>query len=171
MSHIRKRLKKPAAESVVRYTSSLPFDRRLYRHDIAGSIAHTRMLANQGIIQQQDANAIAKGLTDISNEIEQDKFVFKVELEDIHMAIEARLFELVGEVAGKLHTARSRNDQIALDMRLFTKEAIAETVAKLMRLQQSLLELAEENKDVIMPGYTHLQPAQPVLLAPPARLF
>ncbi len=165
MSHIRNRFNKPAAESVVRYTSSLPLDRRLYRHDIAGSIAHARMLAKQGIIPQQDADSIIKGLTDISREIEQAKFEFKAELEDIHMAIEARLFELVGEVAGKLHTARSRNDQVALDMRLYAKEEISETLARLRQLQQSLVELAEGNKDVVMPGYTHLQPAQPVLLA------
>lgn len=164
MSHIRKRLIKPAAKSVIEYTSSLPFDKRLYSHDIAGSIAHAKMLAKQAIIQQEDAATIIKGLTDISCEIEQGKFEFKAELEDLHMAIEARLFELVGEVAGKLHTARSRNDQIALDMRLFTKEAITETLARLRQLQQSLVELAEEKKDVIMPGYTHLKPAQPVLL-------
>ncbi|MFH1662944.1 MAG: argininosuccinate lyase [Chloroflexota bacterium] len=165
MSHIRSRLNTPADETVVKYISSLPFDKRLYRHDIDGSIAHTRMLAKQGIIPQQDAFIIIKGLTNVSREIEQGKFKFKAELEDIHMAIEARLFELTGEVAGKLHTARSRNDQVALDMRLFTKEAISETLVQLRHLQQSLVELAEENKDVVMPGYTHLQPAQPVLLA------
>ena len=165
MSHIRKRLIKPAAKSVIEYTSSLPFDKRLHSHDIAGSIAHTKMLAKQAIIQQEDAAIIIKGLTDISCEIEQGKFEFKAELEDLHMAIEARLFELVGDVAGKLHTARSRNDQIALDMRLFTKEATTETLARLRQLQQSLVEMAEGNKEVVMPGYTHLQPAQPVLLA------
>ncbi len=165
MSYIRNRFNTPATEPVVKYTSSLPFDKRLYRHDIAGSIAHTRMLAKQGIIPQQDADTIIKNLTGIASEIEQGKFEFKAELEDIHMAIEARLFELTGEVAGKLHTARSRNDQVALDMRLFAKEAISETLAQLRHLQQSLVELAEGNKDVVMPGYTHLQPAQPVLLA------
>lgn len=165
MSHIRSRFNTPATEQVVKYTSSLPFDKRLYRHDIAGSIAHAKMLAKQSIIPQQDTDIIIKNLTGIASEIEQGKFEFKAELEDIHMAIEARLFELTGEVAGKLHTARSRNDQIALDMRLFTKEAISETLANLKHLQQSLVELAEENKDVIMPGYTHLQLAQPVLLA------
>jgi len=165
MSHIRSRFNTPAAKPVVEYTSSLPFDKRLYRHDIAGSIAHTRMLAKQSIIPQQDADTIIKNLTVIAGEIEQGKFEFKAELEDIHMAIEARLFELAGEIAGKLHTARSRNDQVALDMRLFTKEAISETVVRLRFLQQSLVELAEENKDVVMPGYTHLQTAQPVLFS------
>jgi len=165
MSHIRSRLNKSPDELVVKYTSSLPFDWRLYRHDIRGSVAHTKMLAQQGIISQEEAKIIEKGLASIADEIEQGKFQFKPELEDIHMAIEARLLELVGEVAGKLHTARSRNDQVALDMRLFTKEAISETLAKLRQFQQALISLAEKNKDVVMPGYTHLQPAQPVLLA------
>ena len=165
MSHIRSRLSKPPDETVIDYTSSLPFDRRLYRYDISGSIAHARMLAKQGIISPEDAKTIQKGLDTIAREIEQGKFNFKPELEDIHMAVEARLFELTGEVAGKLHTARSRNDQVALDLRLFTKEAISETIAHLKKLQRSLVSLAEYNKDVVMPGYTHLQPAQPVLLA------
>jgi len=165
MSHIRSRLNKSPDELVVKYTSSLPFDWRLYRHDIRGSVAHTKMLAQQGIISQEEAKIIEKGLASIAEEIEQGKFQFKPELEDIHMAIEARLFELVGEVAGKLHTARSRNDQVALDLRLFTKEAISETLAKLRQFQQALINLAEENMNVVMPGYTHLQPAQPVLLA------
>ncbi len=165
MSHIRKRFNASAAELFVQFTSSLPFDRRLYRHDIAGSIVHAKMLAKQGIISLQDADCIIKGLTDISSEIEKGQFIFRDELEDIHMAIEARLFELIGDLAGKLHTARSRNDQIALDMRLFAKEAILETLKQLTNLQQSLVDLAEKNKDVIMPGYTHLQQAQPVLIA------
>ncbi len=165
MSHIRSRLNKPPDETVIDYTSSLPFDRRLYRYDISGSIAHARMLAKQGIISPEEARTIQKGLETIAREIEQDKFNFKPELEDIHMAIEARLFELAGDVAGKLHTARSRNDQVALDLRLFTRDAISETIACLRKLQQSLVSLAEDNKDVVMPGYTHLQPAQPVLLA------
>ncbi len=165
MSHIRNRFNKPPDESVVDYTSSLPFDHRLCHHDITGSIAHASMLAKQGIISQEEAEVIKKGLLAIAQEVEQGKFKFKPELEDIHMAIEARLLELVGEVAGKLHTARSRNDQIALDMRLFTKEAILKTLAQLKQFQQALVNLAEDNKDVVMPGYTHLQPAQPVLLA------
>ena len=165
MSYIKSRLNKSPDEIVIKYTSSLPFDWSLYRHDIRGSVAHTKMLARQGIISQEEAKIIEKGLASIADEIEQGKFQFKPELEDIHMAIEARLFELVGEVAGKLHTARSRNDQVALDLRLFTKEAISETLAKLRQFQQALISLAEENMNVVMPGYTHLQPAQPVLLA------
>jgi argininosuccinate lyase len=147
------------------YLASIPFDRRLYRQDIEGSIAHARMLAKQGIIAESEVETIIKGLNSIREEIEQGKFQFKTELEDIHMNIEAGLFEKIGDVAGKLHTARSRNDQIALDMRLFVKEEILKTIDKIKALQSSLVELAEANKAVVMPGYTHLQQAQPVLLA------
>jgi len=165
MSHIRSRFHKSPGELVVKYTSSLPFDWRLYQQDITGSIAHARMLAKQGIISEEEAEVITDGLMSIRQEIEQGSVKFKLELEDIHMSIEARLIEKVGEVGGKLHTARSRNDQVALCMRLFTKEAIAETLVKLRGFQQALISLAEANKRVVMPGYTHLQPAQPVLLA------
>ena len=165
MSHIRGRFHKKAGELVTEYTASIPFDWRLYRHDIGGSVAHARMLAKQGIISQEEAEIITQGLAAIGEEIDQGKFQFKPELEDIHMNIEARLIEKVGEVGGKLHTARSRNDQVALDLRLFAKEAIAETLVKLRDFQQALISLAEANKGVVMPGYTHLQPAQPVLLA------
>ncbi|HUT68119.1 MAG TPA: argininosuccinate lyase [Dehalococcoidales bacterium] len=164
MSHIRGRFSKPADKLAAQYTASLPFDHRLYRQDIAGSIAHAKMLAKQGIISDEDAGKIIDGLKDIQKEIEQGKFEFKAEMEDIHMAIESRLIEKVGEVGRKLHTARSRNDQVALDTRLFTKEAIADTLSGIKELQRALLDLAEANKDVIMPGYTHLQVAQPVLL-------
>ena len=147
------------------YLASIPFDRRLYRQDIEGSIAHVGMLAKQGIIPESDAETIIEGLESIQKEIEQGEFQFKTELEDIHMNIEERLFEKIGDVAGKLHTARSRNDQIALDLRLFVKEEIGKTINKIRALQTALVELAEGNKAVIMPGYTHLQQAQPVLLA------
>jgi len=116
-------------------------------------------------MSEEDAKVIVSGLTSIRDEIEQGKLVFEPELEDIHMAIEKRLFELIGDVAGKLHTARSRNDQIALDLRLFVNEAISETVTKIRDFQRALLDVAEANKDVIMPGYTHLQQAQPILFA------
>ena len=165
MSHIRGRFQKAADKLVTEYTSSLPFDWRLYKHDIDGSIAHARMLAKQGIISEREAEIIVEGLASIREEIERGKFDFKSELEDIHMAIEARLMEKVGEVGGKLHTARSRNDQVALDLRLFTKEAISETVVRLREFQRALVSLAEANKSVVIPGYTHLQSAQPVLLA------
>ena len=147
------------------YAASIPFDRRLYRQDIEGSIAHARMLAKQEIIAGSEAETIVKGLNSIRKEIDRGKFQFKIELEDIHMNIEARLFDKIGEVAGKLHTARSRNDQMALDLRLFLKEEIGKTIDRIRDLQTSLVKLAEQNKDVIMPGYTHLQQAQPVLLA------
>ena len=165
MSHIRGRFHKAADKLITEYTASIPFDWRLYRHDIAGSIAHAKMLAKQGIISPKEAETIANGLASIREEIEQGKFQFKPELEDIHMSIEARLLEKVGEVGGKLHTARSRNDQVALDLRLFAKEAISDTLVKLTEFQRALISLAEANKDIIIPGYTHLQPAQPVLLA------
>ena len=156
---------KKANKLVQGYVASITFDQRLYRQDIEGSIAHTRMLAKQGIITDSEAETIIKGLNSIREEIEQGKFQFKIELEDIHMNIEARLYEKTGEVAGKLHTARSRNDQIALDLRLFIREEILKTVDEIKSLQSSLVELAEANKTVIIPGYTHLQQAQPVLLA------
>jgi argininosuccinate lyase len=165
MSHIRGRFQKAADKLVAQYTTSIPYDTRLYPHDIAGSIAHARMLAKQGIISMAEAKAIIQGLESIREEIEQGRFQFMVELEDIHMNIEARLLEKVGEVAGKLHTARSRNDQIALDLRLFAKEVISKTLVVLKGLQLALVDLAEANKEVVIPGYTHLQPAQPVLLA------
>jgi argininosuccinate lyase len=165
MSHIRGRFHKKADKLVTEYTASIPFDWRLYRHDIAGSIAHVKMLAKQGIILEKEAEVITNGLASIRQEIKQGKFQVKPELEDIHMNIEARLLEKVGEVGGKLHTARSRNDQVALDLRLFTKEAISNTLVKLREFQQALISLAGANKGVVMPGYTHLQPAQPVLLA------
>jgi len=163
--HLRGRFKKDTDRVAARYIASIPFDHRLYRQDIAGSIAHARMLGRQGIILESEAEAIISGLVSIREEIEQGRFQFKVELEDIHMNIEARLIEMIGDVGGKLHTARSRNDQVALDMRLFCKEAIVVTIQGIRGLQSALLDLAEANIDVIMPGYTHLQRAQPVLLA------
>ncbi len=165
MANIRSRVKKPADKSVVTYTVSLPYDQRLYKHDIAGSIAHANMLAKQGIISDQDAESITWGLASIREEIDKGKLAFKPELEDIHMVIEARLIEKIGEIGGKLHTARSRNDQISLDMRLYLKDAINELVTRLKAFQLAIIDLAEANKDVVMPGYTHLQAAQPVLLA------
>jgi argininosuccinate lyase len=165
MSHIRGRFSKPTDKLVARYTASLTFDRRLYKQDIAGSIAHARMLAKQGIISGEEARTVIGGLESIREEIESGKFEFQTGLEDIHMAVESRLIEKVGEVGRKLHTARSRNDQVALDTRLFVTEAIAGTIKALRNFQRALLDLAEANKDVIIPGYTHLQVAQPVLLA------
>jgi argininosuccinate lyase len=165
VTHIRGRFSKPADKAAARYTASLPFDRRLYPYDIAGSIAHARMLGKQGIITAEESQTIIAGLKSILEEIKQGKFEFKAELEDIHMAIEYRLIEKVGEVGRKLHTARSRNDQVALDTRLFVTEAIADTIKAIRNFQRVLLGVAEANKTVNIPGYTHLQVAQPVLLA------
>jgi argininosuccinate lyase len=165
MSNIRGRFQKDADLLVQHYTASIPFDQRLYQHDIAGSMAHAKMLAKQNIITDKDAELIGMGLVSIREEIETGKFQFKEELEDIHMNIEARLTEKIGDIAGKLHTARSRNDQVAVDMRLYCKEAIGETIKSLRGLQSALLDVAEANKSVVIPGYTHLQHAQPVLLA------
>ena len=147
------------------YTVSIHYDRRLYRQDIAGSVAHARMLARQGIISEQDAAAIVNGLAVVKQEIEDGEFPWDAALEDLHMNIERRLHEVIGPAAGRLHTGRSRNDQIALDMRLYTRETIADTVGGLRRVQRALLGLARRYRDVVMPGYTHLQRAQPVLFA------
>lgn len=165
MSHIRGRFRKSADKRVIEFTSSLPFDWILYRYDIEGSIAHARMLAKQGIISADDSEKIIDGLESVRAEIEQGKFEFLPEHEDIHMSIEARLIQKIGEAGGKLHTARSRNDQVALDLRLFTREAIINSVGALAGLQEAILTQAEKNKEAVLPGYTHLQPAQPVLFA------
>ena len=151
------------------YTSSIRYDRRLARYDIAGSSAHARMLAKQGIIPDKDAELIVHGLAEVLEEMETGSFPWKEELEDIHMNVEARLREKIGETAGKLHTGRSRNDQVSLDMRMYLKDAIRDTVGDKDRgvrgLQSALLDVAQAHKGVLMPGYTHLQRAQPVLFA------
>jgi argininosuccinate lyase len=165
MNHIRGRFQKAAGEDTTRYTASIPFDWRLYPYDIAGSIAHAEMLAKQSIITGKDAKTIVAGLESIKKEIDDGAFDFKIELEDIHMNVEARLIEKVGEVGRKLHTARSRNDQVALDMRLFAGVSLLSTRRSLQALQTALVNLAEANKKAVLPGYTHLQPGQPVLLA------
>jgi len=162
---MRKRFKKDMAQSVQKYTESISYDRRLYKYDIAGSIVHAEMLAKQGIISVKEAKLICEGLTSIWNEIDKGKFVFKEEHEDIHMNIEARLIDKIGDVGRKLHTARSRNDQVALDVRMYVRDAIEETIVKIKALQSALLDVAEANKDAVMPGYTHVQRAQPVLFA------
>ena len=150
---------------VQEYVGSLQFDRRLYQQDIAGSIAHARMLGRQGIISQEDAEAIVGGLSVVAGEISSGSFVFKPEDEDIHMAIEGRLFELIGDTAGRLHTGRSRNDQVVLDIRLYLKDEIPAIQGELNALRASLVGLGERNAHVVIAGYTHLQQAQPVLFA------
>jgi argininosuccinate lyase len=142
--------------------ASIDFDRHLYRQDIAASKAHAAMLAKQGIITAQDAKKIAHGLDTILSEIEAGKFAFKRALEDIHMNVESRLAALIGPAAGRLHTARSRNDQVATDFRLWIRDAIDDIDAALAGYQRALAEKAFEYADAVMPGFTHLQPAQPV---------
>ena len=142
--------------------ASIDFDRHLYRQDIAASKAHAAMLAKKGIITAQDAKRIAHGLDTILSEIEAGKFAFKRALEDIHMNVESRLAELIGPAAGRLHTARSRNDQVATDFRLWVRDAIDDIDAALAAYQRALAEKALEHAATVMPGFTHLQPAQPV---------
>jgi argininosuccinate lyase len=144
--------------------ASIPVDKRLWEQDISGSRAHAAMLAAQGIISAADATAIDHGLSQIAAEYEKQGVPEHIELEDIHMQVEARLKDLIGEPAGRLHTARSRNDQVATDFRLWVREACAATDAALKSLQTALVERAEEHADSIMPGFTHLQVAQPVTL-------
>ncbi|MGE5306669.1 MAG: argininosuccinate lyase [Alphaproteobacteria bacterium] len=153
------------ADSVVAFTASVDVDSRLYRHDIAGSIAHAKMLGRQRIISARDAHKIVRGLKAVEREIEAGKFVFSPADEDIHMNIERRLTEKIGAAGGKLHTARSRNDQVALDLRLYLREEVALMVRALHALQRELARAAKRHLDVIMPGYTHLQRAQPVLFS------
>ncbi|WP_431856310.1 argininosuccinate lyase [Azospirillum sp.] len=141
---------------------SIDFDKRLADQDIAGSKAHAAMLAKQGIITQADADAIRDGLDRVKQEIDSGAFVFKTELEDIHMNVEARLAELIGEPAKRLHTGRSRNDQVATDFKLWVRDAMDRMDAGLTALQAALIDLAEQHTDTVMPGFTHLQAAQPV---------
>lgn len=147
------------------FHSSISFDQRLYKYDITGSIAHARMLARVGVIATNEAEQIATALQDILADIEAGKVEFDVAAEDIHMNVETLLIQRIGDVGKKLHTARSRNDQVALDIRMFMKDEINQIVALLKDLRQTLLQVAEQNINTVMPGYTHLQRAQPVTLA------
>ncbi|MBL8670304.1 MAG: argininosuccinate lyase [Alphaproteobacteria bacterium] len=152
----------PPAEIMQAINASIDVDRRMYRQDIAGSIAHAEMLAAQGIISSADAAAIVRGLEAVRAEIETGGFAFKKSLEDIHMNVEARLAELIGQPAGRLHTARSRNDQVATDFRLWVRDAIDALDGQLADLQRALLDQATAHAETFMPGFTHLQVAQPV---------
>src|ERR1700682_4907713 len=154
-----------AAEIAQRYSQSVSFDWRLYRHDVAGSIAHAAALAHAGILTSEEREKIDKGLREIEIEIENGKFEWDQSLEDVHMKIEAALTKRIGAAGAKLHTARSRNDQAALDLRLYVKAEIGEIRSGLRSLQSALLHLAEQHIDVVMPGYTHLQRAQPIFFA------
>lgn len=144
------------------FTASVEFDRRLYRYDIQGSRAHARMLEKVGVISHSECDAIIDGLDRIEEDIEQGRFAWSVSLEDVHMNIEARLTALIGEAGKKLHTGRSRNDQVATDLRLYLRDQIQAVCGELLRLQTGLLDLAEREVDTLMPGFTHLQVAMPV---------
>jgi len=151
--------------SVEAFTSSIHFDKRLYAYDIEGSIAHCRMLAKTSVITEAEADLIVGGLEKIRKDIEQDKFEFSDRLEDIHMHIETKLADDVGKTAKKLHTARSRNDQVALDVRMYLRDETRNIIQLLIALRDAVVAIAKTNIDIILPGYTHLQRAQPVLLS------
>jgi argininosuccinate lyase len=159
------RFSEPTDREVEAFTASIHYDRRLYRYDIEGSIAHARMLAKQGIITQGEAKAIRTGLLEILADIEAGNFAFHPDDEDIHMAVEKALTVRIGETGGKLHTGRSRNDQVALDIRLYLRAEIGRVVGLLKALKAGFVELAKKEMGVILPGYTHMQKAQPVLLS------
>ncbi|MDE2628520.1 MAG: argininosuccinate lyase, partial [Burkholderiales bacterium] len=152
----------PMSDLVKRYTASVGFDQRLWRADIRGSLAHAEMLSSQGIVSAEDYRAIERGLAQIAQEIEAGSFEWKLDLEDVHLNIEARLTSLVGDAGKRLHTGRSRNDQVATDVRLWLRDEITAIGALLAELQRALVLVAERHAEVVMPGFTHLQVAQPV---------
>jgi len=155
----------PMSELVKRYTASVDFDQRLWRADIQGSLAHAEMLAAQGIIAAADLDAIRRGMAQIVEEIEAGRFEWKLELEDVHLNIEARLTQLVGDAGKRLHTGRSRNDQVATDVRLWLRDEIDGLATLFVELQRALVELAAGHTETVMPGFTHMQVAQPVSFA------
>jgi argininosuccinate lyase len=159
------RFKKRTSRLAEEFNASISFDKRLFRHDIRGSIAHARVLRKAGVIKAKEEGRIVRGLKAVEKEIASGRLTFTPGMEDIHMAVERRLIKKVGAVGGKLHTGRSRNDQVALDSRLYLKEEIENIIGLVKGLQKVLLGLAKENLEVIMPGYTHLQRAQPVLIS------
>ena len=159
------RFEKESSSLLDAFNASLPFDKELYEEDIAGSIVHATMLAKQGIISEEEKNSIIDGLKRIQKEIEEGRFRWDIKDEDIHMAIEKRLTELIGEAGKKLHTARSRNDQVALDFRLYVQKRNKDIIALLQELIQTFINIAKEHKDTILPGMTHLQHAQPISFA------
>lgn len=159
------RFKKGTHKVAEKFSASIDFDQRLYKEDIQGSIAHATMLAEKGIILKKESDKIIKGLKQIKKEIESGKFPFREEFEDIHLNIEKRLIEKIGDVGGKIHTARSRNDQIALDMRLYLRGEINEIITLIKAISERLVELSDENIHAAIPLYTHIQRGQPVLLS------
>uniref|UniRef100_A0A1D1XIQ9 Argininosuccinate lyase n=1 Tax=Anthurium amnicola TaxID=1678845 RepID=A0A1D1XIQ9_9ARAE len=158
------RFEESVTDAVERFSESVSFDRALYKQDIMGSRAHAAMLAEQGLITIIDKDRILKGLDEIERSIEAGEFSWRIDREDVHMNIEAALTDLIGESAKKLHTARSRNDQVVTDLRLWCRDAIDDILMHLKHLQVALVNLALKNEGLIVPGYTHLQRAQPVLL-------
>ncbi len=156
------RFSEPVSDLVKRYTASVFFDKRMAKADIQGSLAHADMLAAQGIIPAADLTAIQKGMAQISSEIDAGQFEWLLDLEDVHLNIEKRLTELVGDAGKRLHTGRSRNDQVATDIRLYVRSAIDDITGLLQQLRGALVDLAEKNADVILPGFTHMQVAQPI---------
>lgn len=159
------RFTKAEEKNALDFNASISYDCRMYREDIAGSIAHAKMLAAHGIISKEDQEKITKGLLSIKKEIDEGTFPFSIELEDIHMNIEKRLTEEIGDAGARLHTARSRNDQCALDLHMYMKRNIARLSEKLIAVLEALLAASKKYQDVILPGYTHMQRAQPVLFA------
>ena len=159
------RFSKNTNELVDAFNASIDFDKRLYHEDIRGSMAHARMLAKCGIIPAEDGEKIIAGLKEILADIEAGNFEFSVDLEDIHMNVEARLTERIGSAGARLHTARSRNDQVALDMHMYMKREVTEIAELLLRFEEALLDVAKQHEKTLMPGYTHLQRAQPITFA------
>ncbi|MCK4278308.1 MAG: argininosuccinate lyase, partial [Desulfurellaceae bacterium] len=159
------RFRESISDLMERFSQSISFDKKLYKYDIEGSIAHAQMLSKQGIIKKEEGEKIVEGLNEIREEIERGDFKFQIQDEDIHTAIEKRLLEKIGDTGAKLHTARSRNDQISLDERLYLREKSIEIGDKIDELLEKILDLAEKNIDAIMPGFTHLQHAQPILFS------
>ena len=156
------RFNEPVSELVKKYTGSIDFDQRLAKWDIQGSLAHAQMLQEAGVLSQEDLNSIRKGLTEILTDIEAGRMNWSLDLEDVHMNIERRLTDKIGDAGKRLHTGRSRNDQVATDIRLWLRDEITDIQHWIQQLQLSLVDLAEQNAEVVMPGFTHLQVAQPV---------
>ncbi len=159
------RFSKESSKLLEKFNASITYDNRMYVEDIEGSIAHSKMLFKQNIINKEEQLLMEKGLLQIKNEIEEGNFQFKIEDEDIHMSIEKRLTEIIGNTAGKLHTARSRNDQVALDIRMYVRKETKEIKKLLLNLEYILVNLSEKYKTIVIPGYTHLQRAQPILFS------
>lgn len=163
--HLRGRFSKDTLDIVDRFNASVSFDRRLYPYDIQGSIAHARMLGKQGILKKAEAARIILGLQKVLRQINAGKFQWSLAKEDVHLNIESRLMDLIGPPGGKLHTARSRNDQVATDLRLYCRDHVSQLTGQLKSFQRALVHLAKKHVDTLLPGYTHLQRAQPISLA------